>query len=355
MLNTTIREGLRNLPLINPALISVSKGKLYLSSYTETSAVLYSADVSVETPPLTLMLSPEAVKTFIKLLSGKEAEVSISMDDLNFRVSVGKKKTVFTTTPDKKTLQAAKMLRDNVIVPTFTCDVKDFESALSGASHFAGDKTLADVRFHGYHLLLDESGGEVMSSNNKGMSIKTFKVDSLSENISLVLPKDVLFLIKNLVGTAQVEIRDKTKLFVEVDNGTSRYSVLCSLVNNTPLNYRPILPKKPEKTNIIRIAKADISDALGEGAYFSPDDTYRRIRFKVDGDLLILNAINSSRGTLEVTIPVEADADDEFELSYTTLAQLVSNTSNDILTIEVYSKRVVIENGSRNILAKFDV
>lgn len=354
MKNTILRDGLRNVPLLNPVLITIRANTLFLSSYTEGTALLYTIPVDAA-EDVNVMLLPDAVKNLVKMLSGKDSDVVLKMMDQNLFVSLGKKKAIFTATPDKDTVKAAKMLRDNVLSPSFKCDIQEFSNAISATSHYSGDRTIADVRFHGYHLTVDDKSGEVMSSNNKGMSIRSFPLKEVSETKTILVSKDIQFLIRGITGEASVEFRGDSKLFLDVSVGAAKYRILCGLINSQPLAYRAVLPNVSDKTNLIKVSKAEMLEAIGEAGYFSPDDTYKKIRFTITEDSLTLSAVNSENGRMEATISASSEKEDEFEVSYTTLSQAISNSSNDILTFEVYTKRVVLENGSRNILAKFEV
>lgn len=345
---------MKNIPLLNPTLVSVREGRFYLSSHTVSTAILYSTPIEgVEEFAITL--APDATKTFAKILTGKETPVTLKSQEGNLFVSVGKKKNLFTAKQDRESLKAAKILKEKQKNPTIVVELEEFEKALSATSHYAGDKTLADYRFHGFHFTVSGLKGEIMSSNNKGMSVKSFPLVSSSESDkTIILPKDIVHLIKGLTGKAEIELSENG-IYIYYSSGETRYVMYCALVNSTPLGYQKILPKVENKINTIRVTKKEFDDAISSAVYFSPDDTYRRVLLKVQGNSMELSTANNDTGRMEASCEVEADKDDMFEVSYPTLAQLISNSSNDLLIFEVYSNRIIVESGSRNILAKFEV
>lgn len=355
MKNVQLKEALKSIPLLNPVMLASKEGKFYVSSHTSVYAVMSIFDVA-DIPPFNAVLSPEAAKNLSKLVSGvKEADVHMEVKDKNLHVASGRKKAVFTLMKDKTTIDAALKVRDETFSPNVSMRVEDLSDAMQAVSHYSGDKSIADVRFHGYHMYVGKDKIEFMSSNNKGMSIAECSTSSNMEPFITLVPKEFQSLIRGSRGDISLQIENGKRIVGRINTSTHEVRFISTLVNSTPLPYRGILPDSTQVLNTIRVSKKELQDAFAEGDFFSPDDKYCRVRFNVALDSINIKSANPENGSIEVDVPASADKEEAFDISYGTLAQLLGNSTNDILIIEVYSKRVVIKTGSMNILAKFDV
>lgn len=316
------------LPILSNFLLETKKGKFHISSTDLEMGIQTSIPANVEEEGKTTV----PAKNFSELVSNLgEEKVTLSLSDQSLKLTTGKVKSAFQTTPaeefpklfEEKGEEVAQIKREVIDKKmgrvVFAAAVESSRPALSG-------------------ILLQKAKGGYIAVATDGYRL------SLQKNISIgekgeVKDKDLLIparLIKELISLK--EEGDTLKMYVSEKSNQTIFEqgetvIVGRLIEAKFPEYEKIIPE--EHNSKISFSRQDLQNAVRICSVFARE-TANILKLSLKKDKMVVSANSPSVG--ENTVDVEAKLDgEENEIAFNAryLSELLSNVEEDEMTFEM--------------------